>query len=123
MKPGPKGIARIFAATQNSVNGLKDAWRYEEAFRQNSLLSFVLLILSFFLAQTVDEWLMLVMPLFLLAIVELLNSAIEAAVDRIGTERHVLSGRAKDIASAATMVCLILIGVVWISVAWSRYLA
>lgn len=123
MKPGLTGFARVIAATSNSINGIKDAWRYEAAFRQNSVGSLVLLVLSFFLAQTVVEWLILVMPLFLLAIVELLNSAIESAVDRIGAERHVLSGRAKDMASAATMFCLILIGTVWISMAWSRFLA
>ena len=123
MKPGLTGIARILAASKNSLNGIQDAWRYEAAFRQNSVGSIVLLILSFFLAQTVIEWLILVMPLFLLAIVELLNSAIENVVDRIGAERHILSGRAKDMGSAATMVCLILIGTVWISMAWSRYFA
>jgi len=112
VKPGLTGIARIIAATKNSRNGIHDAWRYEAAFRQNSVGSIVLLILSFFLAQTLVEWLILVMPLFLLAIVELLNSAIESAVDRIGAERHVLSGRAKDMASAATMFCLSLIGTV-----------
>jgi len=123
VKPGLTGFARVIAATSNSINGIKDAWRYEAAFRQNSVGSLVLLVLSFFLAQTVVEWLILVMPLFLLAIVELLNSAIESAVDRIGAERHVLSGRAKDMASAATMFCLILIGTVWISMTWSRFLA
>ena len=123
MKPGLTGITRIIAASKNSLNGIKDAWRYEAAFRQNSALSIALLILSFFLAQNVFEWLILVMPLFLLTIVELLNSAIENVVDRIGVERHILSGRAKDMGSAATLVCLILIGTVWISMAWSRYLA
>ena len=123
MKPGLTGITRIIAASKNSLNGIKDAWRYEAAFRQNSALSIALLILSFFLAQNVFEWLILVMPLFLLTIVELLNSAIENVVDRIGVERHILSGRAKDMGSAATMVCLILIGTVWISMAWSRYFA
>ena len=83
----------------------------------------MLLILSFYLAQTVVEWLILVMPLFLLAIVELLNSAIENTVDRIGPERHELSGRAKDMASAATMFCLIMIGTVWLGMVWSRYFA
>ena len=123
MKPGLTGIARIVAASKNSLNGIRDAWHYEAAFRQNSVLSILLLILSFFLAQSVVEWLILVMPLFLLAIVELLNSAIENVVDRIGVERHILSGRAKDMGSAATMICLILIGTVWIGMAWSRYLA
>lgn len=123
MKPGLTGIARILAASQNSLNGIRDCWRYESAFRQNSVISIVLLILSFYLAQTVVEWLILVMPLFLLAIVELLNSAIENTVDRIGPERHELSGRAKDMASAATMFCLIMIGTVWLAMVWSRYFA
>lgn len=121
MKPGLTGIARVLAATKNSLNGIRDCWRYESAFRQNSILSIVLFILSFQLAQTVVEWLILILPLFLLAIVELLNSAIENTVDRIGPERHILSGRAKDMASAATMFCLIMIGTVWISMTWSRY--
>lgn len=123
MKPGLTGVARVIAATRNSLNGIRDCWRYESAFRQNSVLSVVLFILSFQLAQTVVEWLILILPLFLLAIVELLNSAIENTVDRIGPERHILSGRAKDMASAATMFCLIMIGTVWISMTWSRYFA
>lgn len=123
MKPGLTGITRILAATKNSLNGTRDAWRYESAFRQNSALSIVLLVLSFYLAQTVVEWLILIIPLFILAIVELLNSAIENTVDRIGAERHVLSGRAKDMGSAGTMFCLIMIATVWLSMAWSRFFA
>ena len=123
MKPGLTGISRIIAASGNSLNGIRDAWRHEAAFRQNSALSLVLLVLSFYLAQTVVEWLILVMPLFLLAIVELLNSAIENVVDRIGAERHILSGRAKDMGSAATLVCLCLIATVWIAMIWSKYFA
>jgi diacylglycerol kinase (ATP) len=123
MKPGLTGIKRIVAATSNSLNGIQAAWRHEAAFRQNSVMSLLLLALSFLLAQTVVEWLILVVPLLLLAIVELLNSAIENVVDRIGSERHILSGRAKDMGSAATMFCLILIGTVWISMTWSRYFA
>ncbi len=123
MKPGLTGITRVLAASKNSLKGIRECWRYESAFRQNSVLSIVLFILSFYLAQTVVEWLILILPLFLLAIVELLNSAIENTVDRIGPERHILSGRAKDMASAATMFCLIMIGTVWISMTWSRYFA
>jgi len=123
MKPGLTGIPRIMAASKNSLNGIRDCWRYESAFRQNSILSIVLLILSFQLAETVVEWLILVVPLLLLAIVELLNSAIENIVDRIGPERHILSGRAKDMGSAATMFCLIMIATVWLSMTWSKYFA
>ncbi|MCP4048138.1 MAG: diacylglycerol kinase [Gammaproteobacteria bacterium] len=123
MKPGLTGITRILAASKNSLNGVRDAWKYESAFRQDSILSVVLLILSFKLAQTVLEWLVLIIPLFLLIIVELLNSAIENTVDRFGGEQHILSGRAKDIASSAVMFCLILIAVVWLSMTWSKYFA
>lgn len=121
MKPGLTGFARVIAATGNSFRGIRDAWLYEAAFRQEVMLSVILLPLSVWLAQTLIEWLMLILPLFLLVIVELLNSAIENTVDRIGEERHILSGRAKDLASAAVMFCLILIAIVWLSIAWVRF--
>ena len=123
MKPGLSGMARIIAAAGNSIRGIRDAWKYESAFRQDTALSTLLLLLSFWLAQTLVEWLLLIMPLFLLLIVEILNSAIENTVDRVGEEHHVLSGRAKDMASSAVMFCLILIAVVWLSMAWSRFYA
>ena len=121
MKPGLGGITRIKAATRNSFRGIRDALRYESAFRQDAALSILLLLLSFWLAQTVVEWLLLIIPLFLLLIAEILNSAIENTVDRIGEEHHVLSGRAKDMGSSAVMFCLILIAIVWLSIAWSRF--
>lgn len=122
MKPGLSGITRIIAATRNSARGIRDAWQHESAFRQDIGLSLLLLLLSFWLAQTLVEWLLLILPLFLLLIVEILNSAIENIVDRIGEERHILSGRAKDMASAAVLFCLTLMAVVWLSMAWSRFL-
>lgn len=121
MKPGLTGISRIFAASRNSFRGIRDAWQHEAAFRQDVTLSVILLILSFWLARTLMEWLILIIPLFLLIIVEILNSAIENTVDRFGAERHVLSGRAKDMGSAAVMFCLVLIAIVWGSMTWSRY--
>jgi len=123
VKPGLGGFARIIAATGNSIRGIRDAWRHESAFRQDVALSAVLLLISFWLAQTLVEWLILIFPLFLLLIVEILNSAIENTVDRIGDEHHILSGRAKDMASSAVMFCLILIAIVWLSMAWSRFYA
>lgn len=123
MKSGLTGFARLWQATFNSLNGIRDAFKYESAFRQDVALCTVLLILSFWLAQTLLEWLVLIIPLFLLIMVELLNSAIENTVDRIGEEEHVLSGRAKDIASSAIFFCLILIAVVWLSMTWSRFFA
>ena len=121
MKPGLTGINRIVKAAGNSFRGVGDAFKYEAAFRQELGLSIVLLPVSFWLAQSVVEWLLLITPLFVLIIVELLNSAVENTVDRIGTERHTLSGRAKDIASAAVMFALIFLAVVWLSIAWSRF--
>ena len=121
MKPGKTGIARIIAAGRNSFRGIRDAWQHESAFRQDVSLSILLLVLSFWLAQTVVEWLLLILPLFLLVIVEILNSAIENTIDRIGDDHHILSGRAKDMGSAAVMFCLVLIAIVWLSVAWGRF--
>jgi len=121
VKPGLKGLARIFAAGGNSLNGIRDAWTHEAAFRQDVVGSIVLLILSVWLADTLVEWLLLIFPLFLLLIVELLNSAIENAIDRIGAERHILSGRAKDMGSSAVFFCLLLIVIVWLSMAWSKF--
>lgn len=121
MKPGLTGIDRVIKASGNSFRGIRDAFRHEAAFRQELLLSVILLPLSFWLAQTVLEWLLLITPLFVLIIVELLNSAVENTVDRIGTQRHTLSGRAKDMASAAVMFSLVFLAVVWLSIAWNRF--
>lgn len=123
MKSGLGGIARIVAATGNSFRGIRDAFKFESAFRQNVALSGVLLLFSFSLAQTVVEWLLLILPLLLLILVELINSAIENTVDRIGEERHILSGRAKDMGSAAVLMCHVIIATVWLSIVWSRYFA
>ena len=121
MKPGLTGINRVIKATGNSIRGVRDAFKYEAAFRQELALAIILLPVSFWLAQTVIEWLLLITPLFVLIIVELLNSAVENTVDRIGPERHTLSGRAKDIASAAVMFALIFLAIVWLTIAWSRF--
>jgi diacylglycerol kinase (ATP) len=120
MKPGKTGIARLIDATAYSIRGIRACWRHEAAFRQEVALVAVLLPLSFLLAATVEQWLLLVSPLFLLLIVELLNSAVENAIDRIGHEQHDLSGRAKDMGSAAVLICLSLIGLNWIAIAWKN---
>ena len=87
MKPGKTGIRRLLDATGYSLKGIRACWRNEAAFRQEVALCVVLFPLSFFLARSVEQWLLLVSPLFLLLMVELLNSAIENVVDRIGHER------------------------------------
>jgi len=121
MKPGKTGFARLFAATGYSIRGIKACWQHEAAFRQEVALTLVLFPASFFIAKSTIQWLLLVSPLFLLLMVEMLNSAIEAIVDRIGAEQHELSGRAKDIASAPVMLCLLLIAIIWGVIAWTNF--
>jgi diacylglycerol kinase (ATP) len=107
------GIARLNAAWQNSLAGLKACWTHEEAFRQEVIISIVGIPLGFYLGETPIEQVLLIGSLLLLMIIELLNSAVEAAIDRIGMERHELSGRAKDIASAAVLLAALLTGLTW----------
>ena len=121
-KPGSTGIRRVVRATRFSVQGFMHAWRHEAAFRQEIALAAVLTPAAFWLGQNALERAMLIGVLLLMLIVELLNSAIEAAVDRHGDEQHELSGRAKDLGSAAVFVVLVLVGVVWGAVAWQRFL-
>ncbi len=121
MKPGQTGLARIIAATGYSLKGIKACWVHEAAFRQEVMLTVVLFPLSFFVANSVEQWLLLISPLFLLLMLELLNSAVENAIDRIGLEKHVLSGRAKDIASASVFFCLVLIALSWGAISWNNF--
>lgn len=102
-------------ATGYSLQGLKAAWINEAAFRQELLLSVILSISAFFLPVTTLERVLMIGSLFLVLIVELINSALEAVVDRVSDEWHVLSGRAKDIGSAAVFVALLLVLFVWAS--------
>ncbi|WP_269469180.1 diacylglycerol kinase [Vibrio sp. STUT-A11] len=115
MKPGKTGIRRVMDATGYSLQGLKAAWINEAAFRQELLLSVILSISAFFLPVTTLERVLMIGSLFLVLIVELINSAVEAVVDRVSDEWHVLSGRAKDIGSAAVFVALLLVLFVWTS--------
>lgn len=114
MKPSQKGLLRIVHATANSMRGLKAAWQSEAAVRQDFMLCAVLLILAVISPARGTELALLIGSLIILIIVELLNSAVEAAIDRIGPELHELSGKAKDIASAAVMFALINIFVTWL---------
>ncbi len=116
-KPGRKGLARIWHASIYSWKGLKACWAHEAAFRQELLLCVVLLPFSFVLGNDLAETALLITTLGLVLLMELVNSAIEAVVDRIGPEQHPLSGQAKDIGSALVMVAMGLAGVVWVLVA------
>lgn len=109
----PRGLRRMLDATRNSWGGLRGAWREEEAFRQEIVAGFVLVPLALWLGENGIERALLVGSLLVVVIVELVNSSIEATVDRIGPERHTLSGLAKDLGSAAVAVSLLLVVVVW----------
>ena len=110
---GKRGVARIVQALLNSLAGLKDAWRHESAFRQEIVLATILVPVAFAVPVTGPERALLVGSLLLVLVVELLNSSVEAAIDRISLDRHSLSKRAKDLGSAAVLVTLALLTVVW----------
>ena len=113
-KTGVTGIRRIINATGYSLKGLKAAIKHEAAFRQELLLVVILLPLAFYLGKDGVEHALMIGSLFLVLIVELLNSAIESVVDRVGEEHHELSGRAKDIGSAAVFLSLLNVIAVWL---------
>jgi diacylglycerol kinase (ATP) len=110
---GVRGWRRVLYAFGYSMQGLRACYQMEEAFRQELLLALVMVPLGLWLGETAVERVLLAGSLFLVLIVELLNSAIEANVDRVGLERHELSGRAKDIASAAVFMSLSLAALTW----------
>ncbi len=112
-KPDCRGLAHIFQAFGYSMKGLKAAVTYEEAFRLELLALIVMLPAAVLLGQTAVERALLIGSLLLVLVVELLNSAIEVVVDRVGVEHHALSGRAKDIGSAAVFMALVNAGVIW----------
>jgi len=119
-KKGKRGLQRLRDATGYSAAGLLAAWRSEEAFRQEVLMGIVLVPLALWLGQTPVERLLLIGSWLLVMIVEILNTAIEATVDRISEERHTLSGQAKDMGSAAVFLSLVLALLAWATVAWQR---
>ncbi len=121
-KPGNTGIVRVIRATGYSVQGLRLAWRHEAAFRQELALMLVLMPGAFWLGRTPMEITILISSCMFVLIMELLNSAIEAAVDRHGPEHHELSGRAKDLSAAAVFLSLVLLAMVWGSVVYQRFI-
>ncbi|NWN83099.1 MAG: diacylglycerol kinase [Halomonas sp.] len=114
MKPEHTGWRHLVHSTRYSLKGLKAAWRHEAAFRQELILFFLLLPLVVWVGDGPVEWVLLLGSCAIVLIVELLNSAIESVVDRIGPEHHELSGRAKDLGSAAVMASLLLAGLTWL---------
>jgi len=109
-------MRRLLNATGYSLMGLKAAWTSEPAFRQEVVLFILLAPLGYWLGDTGLERAVLIGSLFIVLIAELLNSGLEAAIDRIGEERHPLSKKAKDIGSAAVFVSLLNVVVAWVLV-------
>ncbi|MFA9216967.1 MAG: diacylglycerol kinase [Sphingomonadaceae bacterium] len=116
------GLKRIVAAFGYSLQGMRAAWRHEHAFRQEILLFVVGTVLALALRISAFEKLMLIGVLVLILIVELINSSIEAVVDRISLERHPLSKNAKDFGSAAVLLACLLAAAAWGVVLYNRFL-
>jgi diacylglycerol kinase (ATP) len=122
VRPGvkPTGVSRLLKAFGNTGKGLRGCWREEAAFRQECFLALVVVPLGLWLGHSGVERALLTLPMLLVIVVELLNSGIEAAIDRIGVERHDLSGLAKDVGSAAVFVAFLILGLSWILVLFGR---
>ncbi len=115
------GLGRILPAMGYGIAGLKAAWRNEHAFRQEMVVVIILTLTALVLPVSAFQKLFLIAVLILVLIVELINSAIEAIVDRISLERHPLSKNAKDMGSAAVMLSIFLAGACWIVVLFNRF--
>lgn len=120
-KKGKKGIRRIINAAGYSKDGLRATYRYESAFRQLVWLNGLLIALAVVLDFGPSTRMMLIIASFISLIVELFNTAIEAAVDHTSTARHELAKRAKDAGSAAQMLALLLLAVLWFMAVWREY--
>ncbi|MGV7208961.1 diacylglycerol kinase [Oxalobacteraceae bacterium A2-2] len=124
MQPGNhtnKGLKRILAAIRYSIDGFRAAWRHEEAFRQEVVVLVVGTIIACVLRISAFERLMLIGVLVLILIIELINSSIEAVVDRVSLERHPLSKNAKDFGSAAVLLACVLATAAWAVVLFNRF--
>jgi diacylglycerol kinase (ATP) len=117
-----KGIRRLINATGYSVEGFKAAFKNEAAFRQELALTAVMIPAGFWIGTTAVERGLLVASCLMVLITELLNSAVEAVVDRVGLEHHLLSKQAKDMGSAAVLLSLVMTMTVWGLIAWERFM-
>ena len=116
----PRGLTRLLRAFGASGRGLVGAFRDEAAFRQELAFAVVVIPLGLWLGHSGIERALLIAPMILILIIELINSAIEATVDRIGFERHTLAGLAKDIGSAAVFMSFVLLASVWLLILLGR---
>lgn len=114
------GLTRIINAAGYSWKGLRAAWQHEAAFRQEVLAAIVAIVIACWVDVDVISRVLMIGAVVMVVIVEILNSAIEAVVDRIGQERHPLAGRAKDMGSAAVLLSILLALFVWITLLWAH---
>ncbi|WP_145536649.1 diacylglycerol kinase [Yersinia kristensenii] len=114
------GLTRIYKAAGYSVKGLAAAWKNEAAFRQEAVAAILAIILAFWLDVDAITRVLLIGSVVLVIIIEIINSAIEVVVDRIGSELHELSGRAKDMGSAAVSLAILLALFIWVTVLWQH---
>ena len=112
-KPGQSGLARVLSASRYSYQGLKAQWKHEAAFKQEVILFALMTPLAFWIGDNASETVILIAVLLIVLVVELLNSAVESVVDRIGEDYHKLSGRAKDQGSAAVFLSFFIAILVW----------
>ena len=120
-KKGKSGIKRIINAFGYSKDGLAAAYRYESAFRQVLWLNLILIVLTFILNFDSATKMLLIISSFVSLITELFNTAVEAAVDHTSTEKHELAKRSKDAGSAAQLLALMMLGIVWAIALWRGY--
>ncbi len=116
-----QGLVRFIQAFVNSGKGFASVWLNESAFRQEVYLLIFLSMIALFLPISINDKFVLILCIFPVLIVELINSAIESTVDRISMEKHDLSGRAKDMASAAVLISLLIVLCVWCFVLWKNF--
>ena len=115
------GFKRLVNAFIYSVAGFKAAWNNEEAFRQEIMAGIVTVPAGFLLGTTGTQRAILILSYLIIPLVELLNTALEAVVDRVGMEKHELSGRAKDLGSASVFLSICIAAIVWALIAWDRF--
>lgn len=116
-----RGLTRIINATGYSWKGLRAAWNNEAAFRQEIILLLITIVLALWLDISPVERVLLIGSVALIPIFEIINSAIEAAIDRVGTEQHELSGRAKDMGSSAVLMAILLALFVWVTIIYDHF--
>ncbi len=115
------GFGRFYHATRYSIKGIRAAYQSEPAFRYEAWAAALMFVLSFWVAQTGLQWGLMVAALLIVLLTELVNTAIEAVVDRAGTEFNTLAGLAKDLGSAAVFCSLLITAAIWGGVIWDNY--